>query len=114
MQMLLAIWNKSESEVNQILRIQADHNPYNARRIGEAKNPGPQLKLVTINSGGSPGAWRALDHYASASLPGVIAIQEASMTSKEWSTFQRKAAQKNYIGYYQPGTMSRNSLVTPP
>ena len=92
--MLLAIW----------------HDPNKGRRIGEAKNPGPPLTILSINIGGVPGTWRVLDHFGKNSQPGVIAVQEASFSPHEWNAFQRKAAQMNYLGCYQCGATSRNVL----
>ena len=77
------------------------------RRIGEASNPGP-FRITSLNVGGAPGCWRALQHFASAQTD-VLVLQEIRMKPNEWPSFLRKASSLGFIGYAQHGPSRRNN-----
>ena len=83
-------------------------------RVGEARCPGPRLrqasgrnpeaKLLVLNCGGAPGAWRLYEENMLG--PQVVCLQEVSMSSEEWRSFARALAKKGYSAYYTPGPTS--------
>lgn len=82
---------------------------YQGVRVGESRHPGPAQphkkcpRILRINSGGAPGAWRLLNADCKAD---VIAIQECNMNDAEWKAFASYAAKQNYKAYYLAGPKS--------
>ena len=101
--LLCAIWGKTKSQVDSLLSF----DPNKGRRIGEASNPGP-FRITSLNVGGAPGCWRALQHFASAQTD-VLVLQEIRMKPNEWPSFLRKASSLGFIGYAQHGPSRRNN-----
>ena len=73
-----------------------------------------KIKVVTINTGGATGAWKALDTFtvededAGTKATDAICIQEPCLSDKEWKAFEGVAAGKGYKGYHQEGNTSTN------
>ena len=101
--LLCAIWGKTKLQVDSLLSF----DPNKGRRIGEASNPGP-FRITSLNVGGAPGCWRALEHFASAQTD-VLVLQEIRMKPNEWPSFLRKASSLGFIGYAQHGPSRRNN-----
>lgn len=77
-------------------------------RIGEAANPGPpevqatassQPRVLVLNTGGSPGAWRLLEEQLMNA--DLIALQEANFSEREWANFALSCKKLGYVGYYR-------------
>ena len=100
--LLCAMWDKTKSQVDSLLGF----DPNKGRRIGEASNPGP-FRITSMNVGGAPGCWRALEHFASTQTD-VLVLQESRMKPNEWTSFLRKASSLGFIGYAQHGPCRRN------
>ena len=111
--MLLDIWQLTKDEVDKKLGLNKDHNPNKARRIGEAKNPGPRsqrrmtsLLFVTINVQGATNAWAALDYFQTPTEATVIGLQETHLAPNAWVAFQRNAWKRGFQAYHQAGQAS--------
>ena len=104
------------------------HGGHRAERIGEASHPGPStqpsipchfkerrtFRFATLNTGGAPGVWRAIEtmlqpppDVQEAPLD-ILCLQEASLQQNEALAVQRFVARLGYIAYYTPGSTSTN------
>ena len=104
------------------------HGGHRAERIGEASHPGPSTQpsipshfkerstycFATLNTGGAPGVWRAIDAMLQppsnlqATPLDLLCLQEASLQQNEALAVQRHVAKLGYIAYYTPGSTSTN------
>ena len=84
-------------------------HPGPARKLEKKEK---NIKVVTINTGGATGAWKALDtctvedEDAGTKAKDAICIQELCLSDKEWKAFEGVAAGKGYKGYHQEGNTS--------
>ena len=81
--------------------------------MGEAKCPGPSLertsslRVLVLNTGGAPGAWRLFESDLLRAQ--VVCIQELGMSAQEFESFAKALKAKGYEAYYTRGpvTLSR-------
>ena len=99
------------------------HGGFRGVRVGEASLPGPpsyeqegavesEPLLVTLNCGGSPGAWRALRQFEQHRPLPLLALQEVGMLNKEVSAFQKAASRVGWCFYHQAGAPTRVAGAT--
>ena len=71
-------------------------------------NPGPcsSWRVVSLNVGGVPGTWKAIDAFLLDKSVAVLALQEVSACDNELSSIRRKALASGYRFYHQPGVPS--------
>ncbi|CAJ1353724.1 unnamed protein product [Effrenium voratum] len=62
-----------------------------------------KLTVVSVNTGGAPQVWVAIDTFLSDQAVQVLAMQEAALSSKEYGAVQRHLHKKGYRTYYTPG-----------
>ena len=69
-------------------------------------HPGPSWRVVSLNVGGMPGAWRAVRELLSPSDLAVLALQEVAGSTNELISLQRAALNLGYRFYHEAGKPS--------
>ena len=66
-------------------------------------HPGPSWSVVSLNVGGMPGAWRALEELLAPAGLAVCALQEVAGSANELISLQRAALKLGYRFYHEAG-----------
>lgn len=103
----------------KITKSQADRRFQKLVEDGIEPHPGPSnplkrrrqnLKVGSLNTGGAPGVWRAINTL----LPDldVLCLQEASLEASELAAVCRTLQQKGYSGFFAPGQSKGGGVLT--
>ena len=109
---LATVWKCSVKEANAWLRREM------LLQDGDVEaNPGPRctkISVLSLNTGGCPGVWRALSEWIKTKQIDVLCVQEVCAEDNAIVALRKSAIMSGYHMYWQPGIPKRdrwNNLV---